>query len=205
MKSYLAIILILSATFLFAQEQNAIKPDKRKELHLRITDFSPFRIGFDFKLQLKPKGFITVSLVDLGFNQEKIRPNTSTRFPEETFSIRSGIQIGYEFRKEFKEKFTFYHGPNIAYIYDYNKRVNGNPSIEFKTTTTHTHSVRIPYNIGIMYQLHKNILLSAQLSPSFSFRTSMNKNGTDTIANNIYNFGFANYAGTLAVVFRFNE
>ncbi|MCB9227725.1 MAG: hypothetical protein H6578_11240 [Chitinophagales bacterium] len=179
----------------------------RKEFHLRIQDFSPFSIGIDYKQQVKPKGYFVVSLTNVSYSRKKAKSNNPLDYPSISTSASAGLMLGYEFRREFKKKFSFYHGPNLGYRYNYTKRYIENPSVPpaNRTLKTNQHSAVLKYNVGFMYQFHKNILVSAQISPQFRYSHSKILSGINTSNEDDFNFSLSNLAGTLALVFRFNE
>lgn len=205
MKPYLAIIFMSIISLSMAQTDTIENKLKRKEFHLRIQNFSPFSIGIAYKQQVKPKGYFVVSLVNLGFGKRKKTPNQSFNYPQKITQASAGLTLGYEFRKELKKKFTIYHGPNIGYTYSLLKNEIDNPNILERINKVNNHSALINYNVGFMYQFHKNILASAQISPQFRYTRSIDKNGSNITKEDDYNFSFSNLAGTLAIVFRFNE
>lgn len=50
---------------------------KRKEIHLRLNNFSPISVGVEYKHELKENKFLNVSLVNLGFRNQRSVPNLS--------------------------------------------------------------------------------------------------------------------------------
>lgn len=118
-----------------------------------------------------------------------------------------GVGVGYEWRKDLNDKFAFYHGPNLVYSYYYNLLRNDNPSLtlEGRKIEKHQHGFRLPYNVGVLYKLSKNFLITAQLSPSVYTIFSNTKTSNENLTYNHKSFGFRfdNLAGTIGLAVRF--
>ena len=90
---------------------------KTKEYYLSIADFSPLNIHIKYKKQIGKKTFFKIGLINMSGAFSNQQPNNSTSFPTKTSNLSGGLQIGIEFRKQLTDKFTFFHGPNINYVY----------------------------------------------------------------------------------------
>lgn len=87
----------------------------------------------------------------------------------------AGAELGIEIRKPINGLFTLFHGPNINYVYTqtlsrYYDATATSP--EQKSVET-IQRFGIPYTIGIIFTLTKNICLSAEINPSINYNEGL--------------------------------
>jgi hypothetical protein len=186
--------------------QDTIKK-KTKEYYLSIADFSPLNIHIKYKKQIGKKTFFKIGLINLSGNFNKQQPANTSVFPTSTSNLTAGLQIGLEFRKQLNEKFTFFHGLNLNYSYGISTLYILNPAIPQREqkSSYDTHTASIPYTLGLIFNMSKHVLISAEINPSVNFSRSSGSNSFNSNLKNIntaVNFGFDNRYGLLSIVYR---
>ncbi|PKP04152.1 MAG: hypothetical protein CVU11_05985 [Bacteroidetes bacterium HGW-Bacteroidetes-6] len=171
------IALLVFCTQLEAQESSA---PKTKEYCFTLpvpTDLSNIQLGFDYKVQLKNQTFLKLSAFSLSFTDQVNDPGSSTGFRSEYLSYSGGIGCGLEFRKNITDKFTFFHGPNIGFSYDYTAYTNDDPSVVLNLRKNSLQSIHysVSYTLGFMYSISSHILVLAQMNPGIFLATTENK------------------------------
>ena len=185
--------------------QDTIK--KTKEYYLAVANFSPLNIQIKYKKQIGKNSFFKIGLINMSGSFGDQQPNNSTSFPTKTSNLSGGLQIGIEFRKQLTDKFTFFHGPNINYVYYISTTHLLNPAIPQRqqTNTSEEHTGSIPYTLGLLFNMSKHILIAAEINPSINISQSNSKYGNNASLNStftIVNFGFDNRYGLLSIVYR---
>lgn len=185
--------------------QDTIK--KTKEYYLAVANFSPLNIQIKYKKQIGKKSFFKIGLINVSGAFSNQQPNNSTSFPTKTSNLSGGLQIGIEFRKQLTNKFTFFHGPNLNYVYSISTTRSLNPAIPQReqTNTLEDHTGSIPYTLGLLFNMSKHILIGAEINPSINISQSNSKYGNNPSLNSTYtniNFSFDNRYGLLSIVYR---
>ena len=209
MTKFIKTIILIAFTIstISSSGQDTTKTKKIKEYYITLSGFSPLNISIKYKRQLRNRTFCKLGLVDLSFNTRSIFPGTPTTFPTSSTRYSAGIEFGIEFRKSKTEKFTFYHGPNLSFVYNTNINQSDNPAlpIDQRTNTTQTYNGGIPYTLGFLFRLNDHFLLSTEINPGLFITFKETDNGSNSLENyssNSANFKFSNNNAFLSIVYR---
>lgn len=200
------LLILFSLLANIALGQDTIKK-KTKEYYLSIAGFSPLNIQIKYKKQIGQKTFFKLGLVNISGAFSDLQPNNSTAFPSKTSNLSGGLQIGIEFRKQLTDKFTFFHGPNLNYVYSISKTLYLNPAIPQREqiNISERHTGSIPYTLGLLFNMSKHVLIAVEINPSINISQSNSKYGNSQSLNPSYtniNFMFDNNYALLSIVYR---
>ena len=137
---------------------------------MTLADISPLSIQLKYKKQISDKMYFKLGLINLSYNYST-NYNESSSFPIDNEAYSAGIQIGLEFRKKLTNTFSFFHGPNIEYVYSNNTEINLNPStpVYKNKRITQNHIGQIPYTLGVLFNLNIHVLFAAEINPGIQF------------------------------------
>jgi hypothetical protein len=115
-----------------------------------------------------------------------------------TGQVGLGIITGLEFRKPMTEFVSLYHGPSIAgYTHDFYASSSNNPNAGF---FSRGYGFGVMYNFGLLFKINDNFLMTAQISPAFSYYTN---NTTQVGSTTMYQFSLNEFPISAGFVYRF--
>jgi len=186
----------------FSQDSSSVRI---KEYYLSMGTFSPVSAQLRYKRQIGKKMFFKLGLIDLSWSLNASQP--SANYKSILSSRSAGLELGIEFRKNFGRGFAIFHGPNISVGYqNYTSNLAdytfpGNTVI----SKSETYTGRIPYSVGILFNLNTHLLVSAEISPGIyaSFSESYTTENIMDVNNSAsIGFGFNNQYGIVSLVYR---
>lgn len=189
--SQLAIVLLLTC-FLSLKATTpdstikSITPKRIKEFHFAITDVSHLSLGLLYKVQIKNNNFFKIGFINLntGLNKEP-RSNGIDKFDVVSNFYSIGGQLGYERRKQIRNKLTFYHGPQAGFDYQQNKTRTYDPKLtkDQQIMQTISQSFTLGYSIGLLHQINSNFLIGGDVNPFIGYNFTHYKYGMSPIDN----------------------
>ena len=109
-----------------------------------------------------------------------------------------GLMVGLEFRNPLTEFVSFYHGPSVfGFGQRYSNLSNTNPGFSFATTGM---GFGVLYNVGLLFKINDNFLVTTQVAPSFSYSSVTSNLGP---SNSQYSFSLQDFPLSAGFVFRF--
>lgn len=168
MKLKLIVSLLLLSIFIPSIAQDSSKV-RLIEFYLSVSNFSPLRLQLKYKQQISNHLFFKVGFVELSLTQSKTEStSSSTVFPFEALNYSGGLELGLEFRTNLTKKLSVFHGPNVSCAYFHHQTVLSDPSLspEQQKSTNASQLYSIPYTLGLLFSLHPNLLLAAEVNPN---------------------------------------
>jgi hypothetical protein len=194
-------LLLLTITG-FGQDTATNK--KIKEFYLGAGTFSPLAFHLKYKKQIGKRTFFKVGLIDLYGSTNLGQPHSSTpHITNRNFS--AGLETGIEFRKPLSNRFTFFHGPSIRYIYSGRYTTTHDPTIpnNHQKSENSNHAFGIPYALGLLFNITNNLLVAAEINPGLFGSVDYSKSaGRSTSSSPYLSFGFDNRYVLLSVAYR---
>ncbi len=203
MRKLLLILLCLSMSyFLMAQETV-----KQKEIGLVFSNLDNF--GLTLKTGTDKSLWRFNTLFISGTNMD----NTADSLVNKQSNIGFGLKVGKEYRKNIVDNLELRFGADLSFRYtqsktDYNdKTVDDHDRLNERTT----YQPGINLVFGFNYVINENIVLGAELLPSFSYvtGTSLEKNYYNNNGEEIksyisgWNYGLSNTSVLLSLAYRF--
>jgi hypothetical protein len=204
MRKSLTIILCLFVSYsLIAQEPTV----KQKEVGLVFSNFDSF--GLTFKTGSEKSLWRFNTLLISGANMD----NASDSVSDNQSNMGFSIEIGKEYRKHIIDNLEMRLGADLSFRYsqskyDYeDKTVDGYDRLVERTT----YHPGINLVFGFNYVIKDNIVLGAELLPSFNYTTGTSvektdwKNNSEEVKTDIsgFNYGLRNTYARLSVSYRF--
>lgn len=202
------VLLVLTCFFIIS---NGIAQDTlfqmRREFYLSIDNFSPLSLSLKYKKQIRQKTYFKIGLVSLSASANDFGPGQYTNaFPVKSQRYSGGLEIGIEFRKVLSKKLSFFHGPSLRGIYQYQSQRILDPSIppSKQKNEMGIFNAVLPYSLGLLFQVTGNFYVSSEINPAIYYSTNQNVAGINQNGYN-YNFGFEldNRSVIFSLVYRY--
>lgn len=201
-------LTIMAFSTFCALGQDSVKTEKIKEFYFSFANISNLSFSIKYKQQLINNIFFKTGAVNISADGKNNLINNGSNYTYAIYFLSAGLECGIEFHKTIKEKFTFFHGPNISFTYylsiseyDYPPQ----PYYVSRKSITQIYYGGIPYTLGFLFQINNHFLLSTEINPGLFFAYSIyaqnpfpQYNYKDISAN----FRFANSNGLLSIVYR---
>lgn len=187
MKKY---FFLLSLSFIvmavsFSQEART----KIREIGLFTSDLNSFGIRYKSGTA---NGLLRLTAVALSAGKSTDDFNTSTN---SRINVGFGLNVGAEIPVKLSEQFSFNYGGEFQGLYSYNL----SKSTGIADSKTNYYRYGIGFVAGFSYILKSNLVISAELVPSFAY----NYQKTSTTKNKSYGFSLNNYGAGISIGYRF--
>lgn len=179
---------------------------KNREFYFTLADFSPLSVEFKYKHQIGERTYLKFGLVNLSGSRISYIPNQPFNFKKTDWNYAAGIEMGIEFRKPLANKISFFHGPNLRYSYQNNTRHIPNSitlPVTIEKIVEESHTISIPYSVGILFILRPKLLLAIEMNPAINFTHTRSRNGSNTYNSNVFGANLDNRYGLLSLGLRF--
>ncbi len=185
----------------------AQKPAKQQEAGLTFYNIDSF--GLTYRTGTEQSLWRFNTLIISGNNTDNSTSTTVNKHINSGFNFR----VGKEFRKELADKLELRYGGDISFNYRQVKSEFENKSVpnDFRSSNRTTYEPGINVIIGFNYMLNENLILGAEILPSFNYfsgtlteKDSNTNNGIEMKADTSgYSYGLSNGSALLSIAFRF--
>lgn len=201
-KSLLMLFCLSMSMFLMAQQ-----PEKQKEIGLVFSNFDNFGITYKTGTAKSLWRFSYLNMSGNNMNQTQDSLNSK----QSNFGF--GFRVGKEYRKEIANNLEMKFGADLSFSYSYSKSDFDDLSIRDYDDIASQSLFRPGFNLvfGLNYALNDNIVIGAEVLPSFTYTTGISKgeyNNNDnekTVRNELsgFNYGLSNNSVLLSLSYRF--
>ena len=203
MRKSLLILLCLSMSYYLMAQETV----KQKEIGLVFSNLDNF--GLTFKTGTNKSLWRFNTLFISGNNMK----NTADSLVNKQSSSGFGVKVGKEYRKNIIDNLEMRFGADISFRYTQSKSDYDDKTVDdydrLNERTTYQPGVNLVF--GFNYLLGDNLLIGAELLPSFSYRTgnlvekSDYSNDGEEIKSDIsgFNYGLSNTSVSLSLAYRF--
>ena len=207
MRSTILLMLVINLFTGKGYAQDTLPGKKTGEIYVGLNNLFPTDFSINWKKQLKNNLFFKLGLVELRYNIREENYKKTTYFPSSAGAFSSGIQAGIEFRKEISNVFTFFHGPDLGFTYQYTFVRSDNPGIPEKLRKDKTFSYHpgISWSFGFIFPLKNRFYLSSVISPGIRINYREYRSGayrSDNYETLSAGFGLKNSA-LVSLVYRY--
>ena len=203
MRRSLLLLLSLSMSYcLMAQE-----PVKQQEAGLTFYNIDSF--GLTYRTGTEQSLWRFNTLIISGNNTDNSTSTTVSKDKNTGFNFR----VGKEYRKELADKLELRYGGDVSFAYRQVKTEFENKSApnNFRSSNRTIYEPGVNIVVGFNYMLNENLILGAEVLPSFNYysvklteKDSNINNGTEIKADTSgYNYGLSNGSALLSIAFRF--
>ncbi|WP_421978841.1 hypothetical protein [Roseivirga seohaensis] len=203
MRRSLLVLLSLSMSYcLMAQE-----PVKQQEAGLTFYNIDGF--GLTYRTGTEQSLWRFNTLIISGNNSDNSTGTTISKDINTGFNFK----VGKEYRKELADKLELRYGGDISFSYRQVKTQYENKLIpnDFRSSNRTIYEPGVNIIVGFNYMLKENLILGAEILPSFNYfsvtlteKDSNTNNGIEMKADTSgYNYGLSNGSALLSLAFRF--
>jgi len=202
MKKSLLILASLLIAF-SSYSQDSTNTQKQKEVAIGFSSLNSFGLSYKFG---KPNSLWRINtIIATGSNIDETSDSVGQTYSN--FNIK--FRFGKEFRKSLTEKLEFRYGADLSFGYTNRKSERDDKTISNNDILNEriTYSPGLNLVLGFNYLISDNILIGAEILPSFEYVTGTSEqlsNGTE-IKSDIsgFNYGFTNSSALLTFAYRF--